>query len=109
MTAVPDRLAMGGTVNVRLEPFPLTARLPLGTKAWFKDVALASRLEGRDSGSLTVKKRLVGPLPWLTVKSVRPLITGGSLTARTVRSKLATAIALLPSVTVTVIVVKPSD
>src|ERR1051325_4841023 len=60
MTAVPDWLAAGRTVTVRLAPDPPSVMLPLGTRVGFDDEPLTRRLSGKVSASLTAK--LMGPV-----------------------------------------------
>src|ERR1043166_4205959 len=59
MTAVPDWLAAGRIVTVRLAPDPPSVILPLGTRVGLDDELLTRRLSGKVSASFTVKP--IGP------------------------------------------------
>jgi hypothetical protein len=104
--AVPEALAVGVTVSVRLAPLPPKTMFAFGTSAVFEDVALKTRALAAVWESPTVKATAPVLVLALIVRLVRSLRVGAVLGWVTVRTNVSLAESV-PSLTETVIVAEP--
>src|SRR5437867_8517526 len=107
MVAVPNWLAAGLRVTVRLEPVPPNRILPFGMREGFEEAPDTMRLLAGVSTSPMMK--LIGPSATssLVTWSVIKLMIGVSLTGLMVRRKSLLTEAPSESVTIRVIVTEP--
>ncbi len=106
MVVVPDWLAAGVRVTVRLAPVPPRTMLATGTRAVLDDVLVSVRLPAAVSTSPTVKGTAGVGVSSLTVRLAMLEMVGTSFTGVTVRTNSSKALAA-PSLTVMRTVVVP--